>query len=166
MRKEQSKEKDAKESDKEETEKKESADNDKKIEELTDSLKRTQADFENFRKRTDKEKAELARYAHAGIISRMLPVIDSFEMALKNASDKEHFVDGIKLIYAQLHSILETEGIIPIKAMGEKFDPYRHEVLMKEPSDKDDGTILEEFQKGYMLNDRVLRHSKVKISGK
>ena len=138
----------------------------RKNEKLTDTLKRLQAEFENYKKRIDKEKTEFVKYAHADIIQSMLPVLDSFEIALKNTNDKEKFVEGIKIIYAQFHSILEAEGLKPIKANGEKFDPYKHEVLMKEESDKPEDTILEEFQKGYMLNDKVLRHSKVKISGK
>jgi len=138
----------------------------KTIEELTDTLKRLQAEFENYKKRIDKEKAGFVKFAHADVIAEMLPVLDSFEIALKNTNDKEKFIEGIKIIYAQFHSILEAEGLKPIKAVNEKFDPYKHEVLMKEESDKPEGTILEEFQKGYMLNDGVLRHSKVKISGK
>ena len=137
-----------------------------KIEELTDTLKRSQADFENYKKRVDRERIEFMKYAHADVIEKILPVLDSFEIALKNATDKEKFVEGIKMIYAQFYSVLEAEGLRPIKATGERFDPYKHEVLMKEESDKAEDTILEEFQKGYMLNDRVIRHSKVKISGK
>ena len=138
----------------------------KKIDELTDTLKRLQAEFENYKKWNAREKAEFAKYANADLISQLLPVLDSFEIALKNTNDKEKFVEGIKIIYAQFHSILEAEGLRPIKATGEKFDPYKHEVLMKEESDKPDDAILEEFQKGYMLNDKILRHSKVKVSGK
>ena len=137
-----------------------------KIEELTDALKRLQAEFENYKKRVDREKIEFMKYAHADVIEKILPVLDSFEIALKNTIDKEKFVEGIKMIYSQLYSALEAEGLRPIKATGEKFDPYKHEVLMKEESYKPEDTILEEFQKGYMLNDRVIRHSKVKISGK
>lgn len=134
--------------------------------ELTDTLKRLQAEFENYKKWNAKEKSEFVKYSHADLIASILPVLDSFEIALKNTSDKEKFIEGIKMIYVQFHSMLEAEGLRPIKAVGEKFDPYRHEVLMKEDSEKEDSTILEEFQKGYMLNDKVLRHSKVKISGK
>ena len=137
-----------------------------KIEELTDTLKRLQAEFENFKKRVDREKIEFVKYAHADVIASMLFVLDSFEIALKNTTDKEKFVEGVKIIYAQLYSVLEAEGLKPIKATGEKFDPYKHEVLMKQESDKPEGTVLEEFQKGYMLNDKVLRFSKVKVSGK
>lgn len=140
--------------------------NKKTIDELTDTLKRLQAEFENYKKRTDKEKIEFTKFAHADVIAQMLPVLDSFEIALKNTSEKEKFIEGMKMIYAQFHSILESEGLMPIEASGQKFDPYKHEVLMKEESDKPEDTILEEFQKGYMLNDKVLRHSKVKISGK
>ena len=93
-------------------------------------------------------------------------MLDTFEIAFKNTNDKEKFVEGMKMIYGIFHSTLEEEGLKPIKAEGEKFDPYKHEVLLKEESDKPEGTILEEFQKGYMLNDKVLRFSKVKISGK
>lgn len=137
-----------------------------KIEELTDTLKRLQAEFENYRKRTDKDRAEFAKYANATLIEQMLPVLDSFELALKNTEDKDKFLAGIKIIFAQLYSALQAQGLRPIKCADEKFDPYRHEVLMKESSDKPEETILEEFQKGYMLNEKVLRHSKVKISGK
>ena len=137
-----------------------------KIEELTDTLKRLQAEFENYKKWHAKEKTEFIKYSHADMIAQLLPVLDSFEIALKNTNDKEKFVEGIKMIYAQFHSVLDAEGLRPIKAAGEKFDPYKHEVLMKEESDRPEDTILEEFQKGYMLNDKVLRHSKVKVSGK
>ena len=136
------------------------------IEELTDTLKRLQAEFENYKKRVEKEKIEFVKYVNAEVISSLLPTLDSFEIALKNTTDKEKFVEGMKMIYAQIYSALEAEGLRPINATGEKFDPYRHEVLLKEESDKPEGTILEEFQKGYMLNDRVLRFSKVKVSGK
>ena len=139
---------------------------DAQIEELTDTLKRLQAEFENYKKRTDKDKSEFVKYSSAAMIDKLLPVMDSFELAIKHSDNKEKFIQGIKMIYAQLISQLESAGLKPIKAQGEMFDPYRHEVLMKEESEKAEGTILEEFQKGYMLHDRVLRFSKVKISGK
>ena len=139
---------------------------DKKIENLTDSFKRLAAEFDNFKKRNDRERMDMARFAHADMISKILPVIDSFEMALKNINDKEKFIDGMKRIYAQFHSILEAQGLRPIKTEGENFDPHLHEVLMKEKSEEPEDTILEEFQKGYMFMDKVLRHSKVKTSGK
>ncbi len=137
-----------------------------KIHELTDSLQRLQAEFENYKKRTEKEKEDFVKYAKADLIAKLLPTLDSFEIALKNTTDNEKFVKGIELIFAQLYSLLESEGIRPIKADGEKFDPFKHEVLMKEASDKEEDMILEELQKGYMLNAKVLRHSKVKVSKK
>ena len=138
----------------------------KTIEELTDTLKRLQAEFENYKKRSEKDRIEFTKFAGARSVEKLLPVLDSFEMALKHTNEPQKFINGMKLIYAQLHSALEAEGLRAIKTEGEKFDPYKHEVLMKEESDKPEGTILEEFQKGYMLNDKVLRFSKVKISGK
>ena len=155
-----------KKSDEKESLKKQLEEKQRTIEELTDTLKRLQAEFENYKKRVEKEKIEFVKFAHAGVVAQMLPVLDSFEIALKNTTDKEKFVEGIKIIYAQIYSALEAEGLKPIKAVDEKFDPYKHEVLMKAESEKPDDTILEEFQKGYMLNDKVLRHSKVKVSGK
>ena len=134
--------------------------------EQIDTLKRLQAEFENYKKWNAREKSDFTKYAHADVIAQMLPVLDSFEIALKNTNDKDKFIEGMKIVYAQFYSMLESQGLKPIKATGERFDPYRHEVLMKEESDKPEETILEEFQKGYMLNDKVLRHSKVKVSGK
>ena len=146
--------------------KKELRQKDKTIEELTDTLKRLQAEFENYGKRSQKERAEFAKYAGAVCIEKLLPVLDSFEMAVKNTTDKEKFVQGVKMIYAQFVAALESTGLKPIKAQGEQFDPYRHEVLLKEESEKPEGLILEELQKGYMFQDKVLRFSKVKVSGK
>ena len=137
-----------------------------KIKELTETLQRLQAEFENYKKRAEKQGEELVKYIKADLIAKLLPTLDSFEMALKNTADKEKFIKGVELIFAQFYSLLESEGIRPIKAVGENFDPYKHEVLMKEESDKEEDVILEELQKGYMLNDRVLRHSKVKVSKK
>ncbi|MBW2988768.1 nucleotide exchange factor GrpE [Candidatus Woesearchaeota archaeon] len=138
-------------------------DKDKKITELTETLQRLQAEFENYKKYVEKSQAELRRYAAAGIIETLLPVLDSFELALKNTADKEKLVQGIELIFSQLYSLLEKEGLRKIDAKG-RLDPNLHDVLLKAESDKEEDTILEELQKGYMLNDRVIRHSKVKVS--
>ena len=138
----------------------------KSIEELTDTLKRLQAEFENYRKRIEKEKIEFVKYAAAMPVEKLLPVLDSFESAIRNTNEKEKFVHGVRMIYAQFVSALENIGFRPIKAEGEQFDPYRPEGLLKEESDKPEGTILEELQKGYMFHDKVLRFSKVKVSGK
>ena len=137
-----------------------------KIAELTETLQRLQAEFENFKKRTEKEKAEFVKYAKAELIQRLLPTLDTFEIALRSTKDSEKFVKGMEMVYAQFVSTLQSEGLKQIEAAGKKFDPYLHEVMLKEKSDKDDGVVLEELQRGYMLNDKVLRHSKVKISEK
>lgn len=154
-----SKEKKTKETPKKPTDK-------QKIQDLTDSLQRLQAEFENYKKRVEKEKHELVNYSKADMIFKLLPFLDTFEMALQNSKDQEKFKKGIEMVYAQLYSLLETEGLQPIKSVGEKFDPFKHEVLLKVESDKEEDTILEDIQKGYMLFDRVLRPSKVKVSKK
>ena len=137
---------------------------DTKEKDLIESLQRVQAEFENYKKRVEKEKAQFTKVACSDVISEMLPVLDTFEMALKNTDDKEEFVKGVEMIYSQLFSTLEKIGIKPIQAEGKKFDPYLHEALMQEESDKEKGIVIEEFQKGYQLNGTVLRHSKVKVS--
>ena len=136
------------------------------IAELTDTLQRLQAEFENYKKQIEKGKGEFVKYSKAELIYKLLPLLDTFEIALKNTSDKEKFVKGIEMVYAQLFSTLEREGLKPIEALGKKFDPYLHEVMLKQESDKDEGVVLEELQRGYTLNGKVLRHSRVKISEK
>ena len=137
---------------------------DKKTAELTDSLQRLQAEFENYKKYVEKQKAEFVKYAHGDLVIKILPILDSFEMALKNTSDKEKFIKGTELIFSQLYQLLGNEGLRPIETLGQKFDPYKHEVLLTQESDKEEGTILEELQKGYMLGNKIVRHSKVKIA--
>lgn len=137
-----------------------------KIHELTDTLQRLQAEFENYKKRVEKESVESRKYVAADLIKKLLPVLDSFELALNNTNDKEEFMKGVEMIYAQFHGILEAEGLRPINAVGEKCDPYKHEVLLKQESDKDEDIILEELQKGYAVNALIIRHSKVKVSEK
>ena len=139
------------------------------IDDLTDTLKRVQAEFENYKKRSEKENLQLIKNANAGLIKELLPVLDSFELAIKNSNNTDNpdvikFKKGLELIYAQLYSILEDNGLRIIETQNKKFDPYKHEVLMVKECEKDDDIILQEFQKGYMLNDIVLRHSKVMIS--
>ena len=160
-------EKESKKHEKKKTEPKKEKKSDKEIiAELTETLQRLQAEFENYKKQIDKEKAEFVKYAKAELIYKILPLLDTFEIALKNTSDKEKFVKGMEIVYAQLFSTLESEGLKPIEALGKKFNPYFHEVMLKQRSDKEDGIILEELQKGYMLNGKVLRHNKVKVSEK
>ncbi|MBI2129900.1 nucleotide exchange factor GrpE [Candidatus Woesearchaeota archaeon] len=146
--------------------KKQMAEKEARIKELTELLQRLQADFENYKKRAEKEKCDLAGYTACKLISQFLPILDSFELALKNDQDHQKFVKGVELIYSQFYSLLEDFGLTPIEAVGKKFDPYDHEVLLSEKSDKDEDIVLEELQKGYKLGDVVIRHSKVKVSKK
>src|SRR3989344_6505422 len=120
-----------------------------KIEELTDDLQRLQAEFENYRKRIEREKEEFAKYAKAEVIAKLLHVLDTFEIALKSTKDTEKFTKGMEMVYAQFLSALEAEGLRPIHAAGKQFDHNLHEVMLKQKSGKDDGIVLEELQKGY-----------------
>jgi molecular chaperone GrpE len=135
---------------------------DSEIEELKDTIQRLQADFENYKKQVEKQNLEVFKRAKADLINKLLPILDSFELAFKNDNKLEEFKKGIELIYSQFFQTLEDLGLRPITCEG-KFDPYKHEVLLSQDSDKEGGTILEELQKGYMIEDCVLRHSKVKV---
>ena len=136
-----------------------------RIEELTNTLQRLQAEFENFKKWTEKNNREHIKFTNAQLIGKFLPLKDTFEAALKGPAKDNPFAKGVEMLFGQLQSILKAEGLKHIECVGKKFDPNLHDVMLKEKSDKPEGTILEEFQKGYLLHDKVLRHSKVKISG-
>lgn len=131
-------------------------------------LKYLQADFENYKKMVAREREQYEQCATEGLIKRLLPLIDTIEAALTSAEtceDLKAFVTGIELIYKDLMEELSKEGLKPIKAVGEKFDPYKHEVVMAVmDNDHLEDTILEELEKGYMLGAKVLRTSKVRIS--
>lgn len=134
------------------------------LDDYKNMLQRLQAEFENYKKRTEKEKLLVCEYSNRDLIKKLLPVLDSFSLALKNTSDLIKFKEGVELIYAELYSLLKAEGLCPIDTVGRKFDPFKHEAIMKEAGDND--IVLEEFQKGYVLKDAVIRHSKVKIGAK
>lgn len=131
---------------------------------MTESLQRLQAEFENYKKRTEKERIEFAKFAEEDLMKSMLPVLDSFELALQNKTSPQEFQKGVELIFAQLFQQLEEKGLKPIKSKGEAFDPYKHEALLTEESKEKPNTVLEELQKGYTFNDKVIRHTKVKVS--
>lgn len=135
------------------------------IAELTSTLQRLQADFDNYRKTVEKQQELIRKNAKVVIIAKLLPVIDSFTLALNNTQNKEEFTKGVELIYAQLFQTLEDLGVRPIPCTG-KFDPYKHEVLLQEESLAEPGTIIEELQRGYSLDDHIIRFSKVKIAKK
>ena len=141
-----------------------------KVDELTGLLKVVQADSENYKKRLDKDRQEFCSFANAELISKLLPILDSLELALINVmvdkNEKTEFIKGIELIYTQLYDALEKAGLKHIVVVGKKFDPHFHEVLLQQESDEGPGIIIEELQKGYMFNGKLLRTSKVKISKK
>ncbi|HEX55091.1 MAG: nucleotide exchange factor GrpE [Candidatus Altiarchaeales archaeon] len=135
------------------------------LEEQNDRILRLQAEFDNYRKYVEKEKERFREIANESLIKDLLDVIDSFELAIKDvASRDKEIATGIEMIYRKFMDVLEKHGLKRIDAVGKKFDPYYHEVFMQEESDEPDGTIIEEFQPGYMLNFKVIRHSKVKVS--
>lgn len=141
----------------------------KERQEYWDRLLRLQADFENNRKRQDREKQEYIKFAKEDIVMELLNVLDDLERALELAQDKHQdmpaFLKGVEMILAHLYEMLKEHGVKPIEAQGKKFDPNYHEALMQaENNDLPEHTIVEELQKGYLLNDRVLRTSKVKVS--
>jgi len=141
---------------------------DAQIAELTNTLKRLQAEFENYKKRAEKENVNTIKNANVELITELLPVLDSFELALKNNNCENaeivKYRKGMELIYSQMYSILEDQGLRPIDTRNQKFDPFRHEVLMVKECDEPEDKILQEFQKGYFLNENVIRHSKVMIA--
>ncbi|MFH1590071.1 MAG: nucleotide exchange factor GrpE [archaeon] len=137
---------------------------DEKIKELTQDLQRVQAEFENFKKRTEKENSEFKQYAEADLIKSLLPVLDNFELALQNQTSTREFLKGVELIYAQLFQTLEERGLKVIDSKGKEFDPFLHEALLTETSKEKENTVLEDLQKGYTLNNKLIRHSKVKVA--
>jgi molecular chaperone GrpE len=139
------------------------ADIKKDFEDLKDTLQRTHADFQNYRKRSEEEKSRFIKLSNEQLIKKILPVLDNFELALKHNTEDNEFSKGMALIYDQLLEVLLEEGLEKINATG-KFNPNFHEAVMVEETEKEQGIILEELQKGYKIGDRVLRSSKVKIS--
>lgn len=141
---------------------------DEQIEDLTDRLKRQMAEFENFRKRTEKEKSQMYDMGAKSIVEKVLPVIDNFErglMAVPEENAEDPFVDGMNKIYKQMMTMLEEVGVKPIEAVGAEFDPEFHNAVMHvEDESFGENVIAEELQKGYMYRDSVVRHSMVKVA--
>lgn len=140
---------------------------DEKIEELNDRLIRTMAEFDNFRKRSEKEKSQMFEVGAKDIIEKILPVVDNFERGLSVVTEEEKssaFVQGIEKIYKQLLDVLEAAGVKTIEAVGKEFDPNFHNAVMHtEDEELGENIIAEEFLKGYMYRDSVVRHSMVKV---
>nr|WP_082926839.1 nucleotide exchange factor GrpE [Paenibacillus tuaregi] len=130
---------------------------------------RSQADFDNFRRRTLKEKEELAKYASAKLITELLPVVDNMDRALtaaQESAEAESFTKGVDMIFRQLEGVLSAEGLTPMNAVGQPFNPEYHQAIMQVESDEyEEGIVVEEVQKGYLLKDKVLRPAMVKVSG-
>ena len=135
---------------------------------LEDRLLRVAAEFDNYKKRTAREFQSIIKNANEELISQLVETLDNFQRALdsaKNSSDFESFHKGVELIYQHFKDILVKEGLKEITAIGEPFDPHYHEAVMQQESDKfPDGTVMDEISKGYMLNDKVIKHSKVIVS--
>ena len=140
---------------------------DAQIEDLTDRLRRNMAEFDNFRKRTEKEKSAMFEIGAKDIIERILPVIDNFERGLATIPEDAKgsaFANGMEMIYKQLLKNLEDAGVKPIEALGQPFDPNFHNAVMQVENDElESGTVAEELQKGYMYKDSVVRHSMVSV---
>lgn len=135
--------------------------------EYKDLLLRKTAEFENFRRRTDRERQALSDTAAAGIIEELLPLVDDLERALgadPKTEGSDAYRKGVELIHRQLQEILRRRGVTPVEALGVEFDPHYHQAVSYEPSDRPEGEIIEEFRRGYMLRDRLLRPSMVKVA--
>ena len=141
---------------------------DLQIEELTDKLKRSMAEFENFRRRTEKEKAAMFEVGAKSVIEKILPVVDNFERGMASLNEEEAqspFAEGMDKIYKQLLTVLESMEVKPIEALGKEFNPNFHNAVMHvEDEEAGENIIGEEFQKGYLYRDSVIRHSRVKVA--
>ena len=139
-----------------------------KIADLEDRAKRQMAEFENFRKRTEKEKSTMFEMGAKSVIEKILPVVDNFERGLSAIPEEEKdsaFAEGMNMIYKQLMTELENLGVKPIEALGKEFDPQFHNAVMQVESDEyPEGVIAQELQKGYLYRESVVRHSMVAVS--
>ncbi len=136
-----------------------------KADDFKDKYIRLMADFDNFKKRTLKEVTSTYTNATADTVEKLLPVMDNFERAMLSADENDEFAKGISMIYKQLKEVFDTIGVKEIEALGKTFDPNLHNAVMHvDDSDKGEQEIVEEFMKGYMLKDKVIRHSVVKVA--
>ena len=141
--------------------------------ELKDQLKRRQADFENYRKRVERERSETYNRVNADVATKLLPVLDNLKRALEAESSVEssesdefrHFLSGVDLIYKQLNGVLEAMGVKPVPAVGEQFDPHIHEAVVTEATDDyEPDTVMQEMVTGYRLGDKLIRPALVKVA--
>ena len=133
---------------------------------LQDRLLRTAAEFDNYRKRVERERRDLADYMKADILAEILPIVDNFERALQApSSDTDSLRKGVELIHKQMHDFLRKRGVTPIEALGADFDPNFHQAVIHETSPSHrEGEVIEELQRGYMLGDKLLRPAMVKVA--
>ena len=136
------------------------------IAELNERIVRLTADFDNFRKRAQREKDEARQFANQGLLEKLLPVLDNFEMALTAVKDADPSVrDGVRMILDQLLGVLKESGVEPVDAMGQPFDPNLHEALsQEETTEVEEGTVVQQVQRGYKLNDRLVRPARVVVA--
>lgn len=141
---------------------------DLKIEELEDKVKRQLAEFENFRNRTEREKSRMYEFGARDVIEKMLPVVDNFERGLASIPEEEKggpVASGMEMIYKQMMTTLESLGVTPIDALNKPFDPNFHNAVMHvEDEEIEESTVVEEFQKGYIYKETVIRYSMVKVA--
>lgn len=135
-----------------------------KIEELEDRVKRQMAEFDNFRKRTEKEKSQMFEMGAKSVIEKILPVVDNFERGLASAQEGDAFAEGMSMVYKQLMTELDAIGVKAIEAVGTEFNPDFHNAVMQVESEEyESGIVAQELQKGYMYHDTVVRHSMVAV---
>jgi molecular chaperone GrpE len=133
--------------------------------EVTDRLLRLQAEFDNFRKRTEKDRSEFVQYAGMEVVRELLPVLDDLERALKADSSSKEYAKGVEMIYSRMANILSKLGLEPIESAGAKFDPHVHQAVEKVPTEEaDDHTVLGDHQRGYKFKGKLLRPSMVKVA--
>lgn len=141
---------------------------DLQIEELKDKVIRQMAEFDNYRKRTEREKAQNYDIGASDFITKILPIVDNFERGLEALGEEEKetsYVQGFVMIYKQLKKVLDEAGVVEIEALGKEFDPLFHNAVMQQPSEEyESGVIMQVYRKGYMYKDRVLRHSMVIVA--
>ncbi|MCA9349592.1 nucleotide exchange factor GrpE [Candidatus Saccharibacteria bacterium] len=142
-------------------------DQDKQIKDLTDSLQRLQAEFDNYRKRTNEENAQISSRVKFGLLEEFLPVLDNLDLADKSTPDEiknNSWVIGMRAVASQLETVFQNIGLTRLVSVGQQFDPGKHEAIEEVYSDKPIGEVVEEIATGYAYQDKIVRYAKVKIS--
>jgi len=133
--------------------------------ELKELLLRRQAEFDNFRKRTERERSEYLQYAGMELVKDLLPVLDDFDRALKIECSSPEYAKGVEMIYSRMYETMKKMGLEPVESVGKPFDPHMHQAVERvETADAEDGTVLAEFQRGYLFKGKMLRPSMVKVA--